>query len=62
MIADFDVSDDLIFKLIFGDFAPTGKLPLQMPSSMKSVLEQNEDVPFDSKNALYEYGHGLTYD
>ncbi|MEE3034492.1 MAG: glycoside hydrolase family 3 N-terminal domain-containing protein [Bacteroidota bacterium] len=62
MIANFDVADDLILKLIFGDFSPTGKLPLQMPSSMKSVLEQNEDVPFDSKNALFEYGHGLTYD
>ena len=62
MIADFDVSDDIIFELIFGDFSPTGKLPLQLPSSMESVYEQYEDVPFDLKNALYQYGHGLTYE
>jgi beta-glucosidase len=61
MIADFDVSDSLIFELIFGNFSPTAKLPIQLPSSMKSVLEQYEDVPFDSKDALFEYGHGLTY-
>ena len=62
LIADFSVSDKVIFELIFGDFSPTGKLPLQLPSSMESVFEQKEDVPFDSKNALYEYGHGLGYD
>ena len=59
--ADFDVDEKIILELIYGEFLPTGKLPIQLPSSMKSVLEQDEDVPFDLKNPLYDYGHGLSF-
>lgn len=62
VIADFDVSETLILGLIFGDFSPSGRLPIQLPSSMQSVYEQIEDVPFDSANPLYEFGHGLSYE
>lgn len=62
VIADFDVSESLILGLIFGDFSPSGKLPIQLPSSMQSVYDQTEDVPFDSANPLYEFGHGLSYE
>ena len=61
IIADFDVDETIIFDLIYGEFSPSGKLPIQLPSSMKSVLEQNEDVPFDLKNPLFDYGHGLSF-
>ena len=61
IIADFDVDEKIILELIYGEFLPTGKLPIQLPSSMKSVLEQDEDVPFDLKNPLYDYGHGLSF-
>jgi beta-glucosidase len=62
VIADFDSQDDIILDLIFGKFKPTGKLPIELPSSMKAVLEQKEDVPFDSKNPLYSFGFGLSYE
>jgi len=61
IIADFDVSEKIILDLIFGEFSPTGTLPIQLPSSMQTVIEQLEDTPFDAKNPVYEYGHGLTY-
>ena len=61
LIADFDVSNEVILDLIFGNFEPSGTLPIQLPSSMQSVLDQLEDTPFDAKKALYEYGHGLNY-
>ena len=61
LIADFDVSEELIFDMIFGEFGPSGKLPIQLPSSMQAVIQQKEDLPYDSKNSLYEYGHGLSY-
>ena len=41
--------------------APTGKLPFELPSSMDAVRAQKEDVPHDSKDPLFPYGHGLTY-
>ncbi|MEK9613278.1 MAG: glycoside hydrolase family 3 N-terminal domain-containing protein [Flavobacteriaceae bacterium] len=61
LIADFDVSNEVILDLIFGNFKPSGTLPIQLPSSMQSVLDQLEDTPFDAEKALYEYGHGLNY-
>ena len=61
MIADFSSQDDIILDLIFGQFKPTGKLPFELPSSMEAVLQQKEDVPYDSKDPLYPFGFGLEY-
>jgi beta-glucosidase len=32
-----------------------------MPSSMDAVRRQKEDVPHDSEDPLFPFGHGLTY-
>lgn len=61
MIAEFEVEDEIICEMIFGKFNPTGKLPIELPSSAAAVEAQMEDVPYDSENPLYEYGHGLSY-
>ena len=47
--------------MIFGRFAPTGKLPFELPSSMEAVRKQKPDVPRDSEQPLFAFGHGLTY-
>ena len=60
LIVDFQCQDEILAELIFGRFSPTGKLPLEMPSSVEAVENQMEDVPYDSKDPLYPYGHGLT--
>ena len=61
VIADFECESDILLELIFGAFSPTGQLPIEIPSSMEAVLNQKEDVPYDSENPLFNYGHGLTY-
>ncbi len=61
VIADFSSQDDIILDLIFGQFKPTGRLPFELPSSMDAVLQQKEDVPYDSKDPLYRFGFGLSY-
>ena len=61
LIVDFECQDDILAELIFGKFKPTGKLPVEMPSSVEAVEAQLEDVPHDSKNPLYPYGAGITY-
>ncbi|MFK7776252.1 MAG: glycoside hydrolase family 3 N-terminal domain-containing protein [Saprospiraceae bacterium] len=61
LIVDFACQDEILAELIFGKFKPTGKLPIEMPSSVKAVEEQLEDVPHDSKNPLYQFGAGLNY-
>jgi len=62
ILANFGASDSAIFNILFGNLAPTGKLPFEMPSSWEAVLEQKEDVPFDSEDPLFSFGHGLTYE
>jgi beta-glucosidase len=62
IIADFDSSDEVIAELIFGEFKPEGKLPFELPSSREAVVQQLEDVPYDSTNPLFPFGHGLGYE
>ncbi|MFO7933809.1 MAG: glycoside hydrolase family 3 N-terminal domain-containing protein [Bacteroidales bacterium] len=61
VIAHFGTSDEALLEMVFGLSRPTGKLPFQMPSSMESVKNQQEDVPFDLEYPLFPFGHGLTY-
>ena len=61
LLANFGASDDAVSNVIFGKFAPQGKLPFELPSSMEAVRKQREDVPHDSENPLFPFGHGLSY-
>ena len=51
-----------IAETIYGMNNPTGKLPVQLPRDMESVLNQESDVSFDLEDPLYDYGYGLSYD
>ncbi len=62
LLATFGVTDEVVMDAVFGAFDPTGKLPIELPSSMEAVRAQQEDVPFDSTDPLFEFGHGLTYE
>ena len=61
VIADFENEDEIIMELIYGKFKPSGKLPIEIPSSMEAVENQFEDVPHDSKDPLYPFGFGISY-
>ncbi len=61
LIVDFGTSDDILGEILFGKFNPSGKLPFELPSSWEAVLDQKEDVPYDSKDPLYKFGYGLSY-
>ncbi len=62
LIADFSSQDNVILDLIIGKFSPTGKLPFELPSSMDEVLQQKEDLPYDTKNPLYKFGAGIGFE
>ena len=62
MFGEFGTSDEVLMEVIFGKFNPAGKLPFELPSSWEAVKNKKEDVPYDSKNPLYEFGHGLSYE
>ena len=61
LIANFGTSDQSVCEVLFGNTAPEGRLPFELPSSMKAVEEQKADLPYDSENPLYEFGFGLSY-
>lgn len=61
LLGDFGASDAALLDIIFGKFAPCGKLPFEMPSSMAAAARQYSDVPYDSEEPLFAFGHGLTY-
>jgi beta-glucosidase len=61
LLATFGVTDEILMEAVFGAFNPTGKLPIELPSSMEAVRAQKEDVPYDSEDPLFEFGHGLSY-
>ncbi|NTW43653.1 MAG: glycoside hydrolase family 3 protein [Anaerolineaceae bacterium] len=61
LFASFGISDEAFLEVVFGNFNPQGKLPIEMPSSMEAVHSQKEDVPFDSNNPMFPFGFGLSY-
>jgi beta-glucosidase len=61
LLADFGASDAAVLDVIFGRFNPSGRLPFEMPSSMDAARRQKEDMPHDSEDPLFPFGHGLTY-
>jgi beta-glucosidase len=61
LLGNFGANDAALLDVVFGRFTPTAKLPFEMPSSMEAVRNQKEDVPYDSENPLFPFGHGLTY-
>lgn len=60
-MVDFGARDDAVLDIVFGEFNPTGKLPLELPSSMNAVEKQFEDVAFDSENPTFKFGDGMSY-
>ena len=61
LFGEFGASDEVLVEVLFGKVNPTGKLPFELPSSWDAVENQLEDVPYDSKDPLYKFGHGLSY-
>jgi beta-glucosidase len=61
LLAHFGVGDEALLDVLSGTYAPTGKLPFELPSSMQAVRDQKEDVPHDSRDPLFPFGHGLTF-
>jgi beta-glucosidase len=62
LVVDFGTSDEVLLDVLFGERQFQGKLPFELPSSWEAVEAQFEDVPYDSKDPLFPFGYGLTYE
>ena len=45
---------------LFHENAAEYGLPFDIPRSMAAVQASREDVPFDTADPLYRFGHGLS--
>ena len=61
LLANFGANDAALLDVVFGRVTPTAKLPFELPSSMDAVRAQHPDVPHDSADPVFPFGHGLTY-
>ncbi|WP_395280613.1 glycoside hydrolase family 3 protein [Enterobacter cloacae] len=58
-IANFGLSDEVLFRRLTSDMPYTARLPFSLPSSMASVLKQQSDEPDDLATPLFPRGFGL---
>lgn len=61
LLANFGSGPDAFLDVVLGVAAPEGKLPFDMPRSMAAVEASREDVPFDTVDPVFRFGHGLRY-
>lgn len=60
VVANYGANARALLDVLTGAAAAKGKLPFDLPSSMAAVEASREDVPFDTKDPLFRFGHGLT--
>lgn len=61
VFASFGADDEAFLDVVFGDAEPEGKLPFDMLRSDEAAEMQMEDVPFDTRDPVFKFGHGLRY-
>lgn len=60
LLISFKVQHQALLEIISGKAEPSALLPMQMPADMKTVEEQQEDVPRDMR--CYQDANSHTYD
>ncbi|MEU7279857.1 glycoside hydrolase family 3 N-terminal domain-containing protein [Streptomyces sp. NPDC045431] len=61
LLAAYGAGDRALLDVLFGRAAPQGTLPFHLPRSMAEVEAGRPDVPQESPDPLYPFGHGLRY-
>ncbi|MFE6614919.1 glycoside hydrolase family 3 N-terminal domain-containing protein [Amycolatopsis sp. NPDC057786] len=61
LVASYGTDDRALLDVLFGRSAPEGTLPFQLPRSMSEVERGRPDVPKESLDPLFPFGHGLRY-
>lgn len=57
---NWGVSAAGLLDVLTGAAAPKGRLPFDLPRSMAAVEASRPDVPFDTADPLFRFGHGLS--
>lgn len=61
VVADYGASHAAVMRVLFGERAPLGSLPFDLPRSDAAVIASRSDVAYDTENPTFRFGHGLRY-
>jgi beta-glucosidase len=61
IIGNYGIDEEALLDVLFGAASPEGNLPFDLPRSMAAVVASRSDVPFDTDDPLFSFGHGLRY-
>ncbi len=59
LVVEFGAGAPALLDALTGRVPPEGRLPFDLPRSMAAVEASREDVPFDTADPLFRFGHGL---
>ncbi|NQX17891.1 glycoside hydrolase family 3 protein [Rathayibacter sp. VKM Ac-2857] len=59
LLGDFGASGAAVLDVVFGVSEARGTLPMDLPRSMAAAAARRPDVPFDTADPLFRFGHGL---
>ncbi|MGW8482247.1 glycoside hydrolase family 3 protein [Microbacterium sp. NPDC055903] len=59
VLVNWGASGSALLDVLTGVAAPQGRLPFDLPRSMAAVEASRPDVPFDTTDPLFRFGHGL---
>ena len=62
LLGSYGSGDEAFLDVAFGAAQPEGSLPFDLPRSMAAVEASRSDVPFDTVDPIFRFGHGLRYD
>ncbi|EXF73348.1 glycosyl hydrolase family 3 N terminal domain-containing protein [Colletotrichum fioriniae PJ7] len=61
VLGSYGSGSEAFLDVIFGVSNPEGKLPFDLPRSQQAVEDAMEDVPYDTVDPVFRFGHGLRY-
>ena len=61
VLVTFGVQNQAVLDIVSGAAEPSGLLPMQLPADMRTVEEQQEDVPHDMRPLVDADGHAWDF-
>ena len=59
LLVEFGARDDAVVDVLLGEAQARGRLPFDLPSSMKAVINSSSDVPYDTAEPRFRFGDGI---
>jgi beta-glucosidase len=59
LLVEFGARDDAVVDVLLGQAKARGRLPFDLPSSTRAVIESRSDVAYDTVDPVFRFGDGI---